>query len=575
MGVACALGCVYVKLVLVSIKPIILDINDASRKSNLGTFFSPFNDKIVRYDDAFIRPISGTARSHALPNAVPMSRAIPRHLAEDITYHISQRHNTSTNSFSSNPPRKEGTFNLNHDYSKDFRTLYLYNPSVLPLHNTILLDKTGNDGNGHKEDPDFLSKSDLLALTGGDPSVRYVAIYRAYLGCNCFGPLKDRRLMIAGEQVSYVALTLLDENLDVVNGTDILFDINFGPGDRYWRQSREDCRISLLRGSIYLLCNDDIHRVRIRRAATAVTPLDSGIHYKSGENDWKGGNTKELYVYRNIHGTGLEVTLLSTRSRWPGRWIDGKNMNIFRSPARIRNNSDTNTGPFDYYMQIYPSPHWFSRLNIPPRGTIALPGRFKQVDEHKSILRPPPPSFDTPDTPNTIKNKTAGTETPFFDASDRGTACCVSINLSNKREDGKQQQNNSVMVGITHAKFNANHPGWQQYRNRTGYVTNMYVSRFIAYQPVFPFDIVARSGWFCLGFADADEAGSNTLAGRNTQHRLLMFNETYSCPYIQFPSGFSEVVGDSAKAIIAYGINDCHPRMMMVKKDDIARLLLG
>mmetsp|Transcript_11176 Transcript_11176/g.16918 ORF Transcript_11176/g.16918 Transcript_11176/m.16918 type:complete len:104 (-) Transcript_11176:28-339(-) len=103
----------------------------------------------------------------------------------------------------------------------------------------------------------------------------------------------------------------------------------------------------------------------------------------------------------------------------------------------------------------------------------------------------------------------------------------------------------------------------------------MYVNRFIAYQPVFPFEIVARSGWFCLGFADTDEAGSNTLAGRNTQHRLLMFNETYNCPYIQFPSGFSEVVGDSAKAIIAYGINDCHPRMMMVNKNDIARLLLG
>ena len=51
--------------------------------------------RILKYDEAGPKPIPGTARSHALPNAIPITRTIPREYAEDKQYHISQRKNTS------------------------------------------------------------------------------------------------------------------------------------------------------------------------------------------------------------------------------------------------------------------------------------------------------------------------------------------------------------------------------------------------------------------------------------------------------------------------------------------------
>jgi len=98
----------------------------------------------------------------------------------------------------------------------------------------------------------------------------------------------------------------------------------------------------------------------------------------------------------------------------------------------------------------------------------------------------------------------------------------------------------------------------------------------VAYNPLPPFETVARSGWFCLGFADAAESNGrsgNSLAGKNLNARLDLFNQTYDCPIIHFASGFSEVVGNSSRAIISYGVNDCHPRMFFVDKDEIVRLL--
>ena len=150
--------------------------------------------------------------------------------------------------------------------------------------------------------------------------------------------------------------------------------------------------------------------------------------------------------------------------------------------------------------------------------------------------------------------------------------------------DGIGINDTMVLVGISHTKTSTiNNPWWlrdiyNRYRYNVTIGAKRYLSRFVAYQPYPPFDIVARSGWFCLGFADIDEAGGgNTLAGSNQQYRLDLFSSStgYRCPMIHFASGISEYVGDSSKAIISYGVADCHPRMIVVDKKDIARRLLG
>ena len=107
-----------------------------------------------RYDEAGIQPLPGTARSHRLPNAVPPSRTVPRHMGSNRTYLLSQRSNTSAPSLLQ-PPRKFGTYNPDHEYATDYRPLYLYNPSVLPLHNTIEHVRSTD------ADPDWLSPDAL------------------------------------------------------------------------------------------------------------------------------------------------------------------------------------------------------------------------------------------------------------------------------------------------------------------------------------------------------------------------------------------------------------------------------
>eukprot|EP00555_Chaetoceros_dichaeta_P000602 CAMPEP_0198277614 /NCGR_PEP_ID=MMETSP1447-20131203/65941_1 /TAXON_ID=420782 /ORGANISM="Chaetoceros dichaeta, Strain CCMP1751" /LENGTH=394 /DNA_ID=CAMNT_0043972645 /DNA_START=655 /DNA_END=1840 /DNA_ORIENTATION=+ len=392
--------------------------------------------------------------------------------------------------------------------------------------------------------------------------------------------------MTAGERISYLAIALLDDHLDVINGTDVLIDFNlsppFGDGNRYKRQFREDCRTFLIRGDIQILCNSHIQRVRIRRTVgrDGITIPDDPVNNGTGNE----------FRFENIYGDGLEVTLLHKSTGLVG----GKNLNIFRSPVLP---SDTDTVienkeySYNYYIQIFPIPHSYCRLTH-----IHEAGRNIKCDSKNEYGAMPPaslpsPSFDTPDITATrsILNSMDDTidlsvdmpqinklgryqEVPFFHGSvDHGTACCVPMNL-----EGSQ-----VMVGISHTKFSSKEPFWKndKYKRYNHFIHDQFLSSFIAYDIKPPFDIVARSGLFCLGFANEDEGRSEIngsfFAGRNTQHRLELFNETFNCPQIHFPSAFTEVVGDQSKAIIGYGINDCHPRMMIVEKEDITSRLLG
>ena len=196
--------------------------------------------------------------------------------------------------------------------------------------------------------------------------------------------------------LTYLGLALLDENLDVID--DVLIDLNAGPGyGRYWLQIVGDCRMFLLRGGLYLLCNDKMFRVNIRRK----TEKDKS----NSHNYATGQDTNRLpYVYPNIYGTGLEVTLLFSRHRWAGKNIGGKNWNIFRSPSA----SNNSTGPYDYFLQVYPQrPHWYHRLNVPNSSAMDLSNRlFREEEDYQwnadAAAHLPTPSFDTPDVERSL-----------------------------------------------------------------------------------------------------------------------------------------------------------------------------
>jgi hypothetical protein len=60
----------------------------------------------------------------------------------------------------------------------------------------------------------------------------------------------------------------------------------------------------------------------------------------------------------------------------------------------------------------------------------------------------------------------------------------------------------------------------------------------------------------------------------NISNTVMMFPDKMGhCPKIHFITGISEKVGNDSKAIIAYGVSDCLPRIIEVEKSEIATML--
>ncbi|KAL3905468.1 MAG: hypothetical protein SGARI_004444 [Bacillariaceae sp.] len=112
---------------------------------------------------------------------------------------------------------------------------------------------------------------------------------------------------------------------------------------------------------------------------------------------------------------------------------------------------------------------------------------------------------------------------------DRGSACCTQMT---DPTSGKE-----VLVAVVHPK--TVFPG----KNLPADVApNIYLSRFIAFEPEAPYNIVARSGMFCFGYPEQDEEDDDdSLANnplRNVKMQPLRFgNETFDCPRIHFVMG--------------------------------------
>jgi hypothetical protein len=145
---------------------------------------------------------------------------------------------------------------------------------------------------------------------------------------------------------------------------------------------------------------------------------------------------------------------------------------------------------------------------------------------------------------------------PYTD--ERGSACCASLNhpVSGER----------LLLGISHSKTPYGQPG------RTGDVpANHFFSSLYVMESTAPYSVVARSGRFCLGHATTAELATNPFARDNLTP--LRIDREYDCPRIHFVSGISEVVDDPSCIIIGYGVNDCAPRFVKVKKSDLVQLL--
>ena len=131
----------------------------------------------------------------------------------------------------------------------------------------------------------------------------------------------------------------------------------------------------------------------------------------------------------------------------------------------------------------------------------------------------------------------------------RGTACCIDIEV---KEDTVSE---TYKVGISHSSSNYE-----------------YVSRFYAFNAKRPpFELVALSGPFCLGFVNRER-------DRNAESQIYVLTDKkrlgkYDCPKISFLSGIIDFQKDPRYAVISYGVNDCYSRSIVVEKRKIVSLL--
>lgn len=102
-----------------------------------------------------------------------------------------------------------------------------------------------------------------------------------------------------------------------------------------------------------------------------------------------------------------------------------------------------------------------------------------------------------------------------------------------------------------------------------------YFAYLYAFEPEAPYRPVARSGLFCFPFTNEDKESENRHFSLVHDRKLFLRDEIFECPEITFVSGFIEKADDESKAIISYGVNDCLPKIVVVDKSEIERLLFS
>ena len=183
----------------------------------------------------------------------------------------------------------------------------------------------------------------------------------------------------------------------------------------------------------------------------------------------------------------------------------------------------------------------------------------KEVKPKDPPIPPPQPSFKTSDELYLVTNGLYLSKKSYTE--ERGSACCVSLT----GPDGED-----LMLGISHSKTKV-----QGKKSRTplksGWEANEFFSSFYVMKREAPYNVVARSGRFCLGFGSEEEQRTNPFVLSNM--KPLVIGETYNCPKIHFVSGMVEKANDPSRVIIAYGVNDCTGRFVEVSKASIYDML--
>ncbi|KAL7541302.1 hypothetical protein ACHAXR_010795 [Thalassiosira sp. AJA248-18] len=533
--------------------------HDVDPSNALKQALSKKDDEIVRYD--IVPTVLDQTQGyygvvHQLPSIPDRRRMIP----------------TATSTGSTNNNQYIVPSNAVHNLTyflesrirpdEEDRPLFLYNPMILPLDDRLI-------------DGSILSDLSLSEDTNND--VAYVAVYRASNFGNCHGPGRG----VPDTYQNYLGLALLDRDLNIVQDDsnsgeylDVVIDLNQHLYDMIWtpggikskrpkrdtkpKQYMQDCQLFAARSKrvdkadrLILLCNEYAMPVILQRRRGGG---NNNTNTNSNTNS-KGDDENRIY-FHNTYGSGLQLTALQ-----PPNMIlsGGKNMHYFSAAGMYGSH-----GPG--FLEMWPGgPHEFLYMDFATYPFVDRSGNNDAADPALKIVNSSKPEPEA--SFKTIDNGEPGSSSLI--ARDSGSACCVPIRW---KEEGDSAER-TLLLGFSHRKTRRQ-PKAGQYN---------YVSRVYAFEPLPPFAIVARSGFFCLGFAplngqsgaddEALQSDNEQVWGAANEYKLKIRDEEFDCPRIHFVTGVAEKMGDNETVIVSYGVNDCYPRMIEVTKSFLVGLL--
>lgn len=348
----------------------------------------------------------------------------------------------------------------------------------------------------------------------------YLASYRVSTHHNCFH--QDRNDTLP-QHSNYLGLAVLNERLEILQETTVLFSDVL--------RKAEDYRLFVLNDELYVGSFAHLFHFWIGRPGndTASRSLPAKT------------NGRDVTILRSLSPSNLTITVrrskLSSRDR--NVLCCGKSLSYFTD------------GSGRIVMEPFPMERK-EILSIPGTNASSLSSSTGPMYVVPNATLPDP-SFHTADEaslalPAVRKPAITG---------DRGSYCCAKI----------VHQGRSLLLGISHSKTRTFHSPAPDNPAK-----NQYFSSFYALEAEPPFHAVARTGRFCFGGGAATEHPISYYGNLTAWRVLEIGGETLHCPGIHFVSGMTASI-DGAHLIIAYGVNDCSARFVVVSQAEVLGLL--
>jgi hypothetical protein len=360
----------------------------------------------------------------------------------------------------------------------------------------------------------------------------YLASFRVSTCHNCIPDANDYMRMMNGprssvkKHVEYLGLAVLNGNLEIVK--EIV--VNVKVVMKYF----QDPRLFVLNDQLFVGSYQNLRPLWLSPATATTNDTAVLLHA------WPKKDVDDMEPNRLMDSIVMGKTGPCSTDRKTQK--SGKNLHYFNDA-----NNDT-------ILEIQPMGP-YERMNMNVACGAPLAPDLIQYNASSRLF----PSFGTTDELDLSRQE-------YYDVpytGDRGSACCATL-------DHPSETGNTLQLGISHSKTLYKYRSVDDPPPRLK--SNQFFSSFYAFESKPPYKVVARSGKFCLGFST--ESGSENPYTQMQMDSIKMIDVEYAnCPRIHFVSGMVEKADDPDQLIVAYGINDCVPRMVVIHKSDVHRLL--